>query len=487
MSRLPSIVTAILRPPVRAACVAALLVAAQVASPMRAAAQQRPADANDTLAGAILKELIEINTAPSGKEMSRANQAMAARLLNAGYPAADVQLAGPNDAHHNLVATLRGRDAGAKPIVLMAHIDVVEALARDWSMDPYVLHEKDGFYYGRGVTDNKGGAAVIIANMIRWKREGFVPSRDVIAVLTTDEETSAEQGIKWLLANVPALRKAEYALNTDAGGLLEEAGRRPLFFAQSSEKMYQSFTLEVTNRGGHSSVPREDNAIYALAKGLVRLEGYRFPVMYNEVTRESFARMAAVERGERADDLRAASRGATSGVALERLSRDPGTNGNLRTTCVATMLSGGHADNALPQRATATVNCRIFPGVTSRSVQDTLARVVDDTSIHITPVAPETPSPPSPLRPDVMRAVESLAGQMWPQALVIPIMENGATDGLFLRNIGVPVYGLSGPLFDVADDRAHGQDERLSVRHFSQVREFWYRLVKELTGSGTRM
>src|SRR5690606_30288182 len=228
-----------------------------------------------------------------------ATRAMAARLRDAGFPAADVQLAGPDDAHRNLVATLRGRDAGAKPIVLMAHIDVVEALARDWSMDPYVLHEKDGYYYGRGVTDNKGGAAVIIANMIRWKREGFAPSRDVIAVLTTDEETSAEQGIKWLLANVPALRNAEYALNTDAGGLLEEAGRRPLFFAQSSEKMYQSFTLEVTNRGGHSSVPREDNAIYALAQGLARLEGYRFPVMYNEVTRESFARLAAVERGER--------------------------------------------------------------------------------------------------------------------------------------------------------------------------------------------
>lgn len=482
-----AVFTSFLRPVVHASCVAAFVAAVLAALSIPASAQQRPTGGEDVLVGAILKELVEINTAPSGKEMSRATRAMAARLRAAGYADADVQLAGPDEAHRNLVATLRGRDPGAKPIVLMAHIDVVEALARDWSMDPFILHEKDGYYYGRGVTDNKGGAAVIIANMIRWKREGFVPTRDVIAVLTTDEETSAEQGIKWLLASVPALRNAEYALNTDAGGLLEEAGRRPVFFAQSSEKMYQSFTLEVTNRGGHSSLPRDDNAIYTLVRGLERLAAYRFSVMYNEVTRESLARMAAIESGERGDDLRAASRGATSGAAIERLSRDPSINGNLRTTCVATMLTGGHAENALPQRAAATVNCRIFPGVTSRSVQDTLARVVADTSIHISPVATATPSPPSPLRPDVMRVVEPLAREMWPEALVIPIMENGATDGLFLRNLGVPVYGLSGPLFDISDDRAHGQDERLRVRHLSQVREFWYRLVKALSGSSPRM
>lgn len=468
------------------ACVATVVLAfALVAVPARGAAQ-RPAGARDTLGRAILKELVDINTAPSGREMSRANQAMANRLLAAGYPAADVQLAGPDTLHRNLVATLRGRDARAKPIVLMAHVDVVEALARDWTMDPYILHEKEGYLYGRGVTDNKGGAAVIVANMVRWKREGFIPSRDVIAVLTTDEETSGEQGIRWLLDNVPALRNAEYALNTDAGGLLEEAGRRPLFFAQSSEKMYQSFKLEVTNRGGHSSVPRSDNAIYSLARALARLAQYRFPVMYNEVTRESFGRMATLESGQRGADFRAASRGATTGAAIERLSRDPQVNGNLRTTCVATMLSGGHAENALPQRVTATVNCRIFPGVSSQSVQDTLVRVLADSSIHVTPVAQATPSEVSPLRPDMMRVVEALASEVWPRALVIPIMENGATDGLYLRNLGVPVYGLAGPIYDAADDRAHGQDERMSIRHFNEVREFWYRLVKELTGGSPR-
>lgn len=448
---------------------------------------QSALDSSQVLARSVLEELIGINTAPSGGQMSRATAAMATRLRGAGYGAADVQLAGPDSAHQNLVATLRGRDPAAKPIVLMAHIDVVEALATDWSMDPFVLHEKDGFFYGRGTTDNKGGAALLVANMMRWKREGYVPARDVILVLTTDEEISAEHGIRWLLAHVPALTRAEYALNTDAGGLLEQEGKPPRFFLQSSEKMYQTFLLEVTNRGGHSSVPRADNAIYALARGLARLEAFQFPVRYNEVTRATFARTAAMERGQLAADYAALARGTTSGPAIARMSKEPSINGNLRTTCVATMLSGGHADNALPQRASATVNCRIFPGVRAESVQATLSRVVADTAIHIRPSGENTPSPASPLRPDVVGVVESLARQVWPGAVTIPIMENGATDGLFLRNLGVPVYGLSGPLFDVLDDRAHGRDERLGVRHFGEALEFWYRMVKELTSGAPRI
>lgn len=451
------------------------------------AAAQSAHDASRAVARAVLEELIGINTAPSGGEMSRATAAMATRLTSAGYAAADVQLAGPDSAHLNLVATLRGRDPAAKPIVLMAHIDVVEALASDWSMDPYVLHEKDGFFYGRGTTDNKGGAALLVANMVRWKAEGYVPARDVILVLTTDEETSAEDGILWLLAHVPALKNAEYALNTDAGGLLEQEGKPPRFFLQSSEKMYQTFQFEVSNRGGHSSLPRADNAIYSLARGLARLERFQFPVQYNEVTRASFARTAALERGQLAADYAALARGVTTGLAIVRMSKDPAINGNLRTTCVATMLAGGHAENALPQRATATVNCRIFPGVSTDSVQATLVRVVADTSIHIRQSGANTPSPASPLRPDVVGVVETLARQVWPGAVTIPVMENGATDGLFLRNVGVPVYGVSGPLFDVSDDRAHGRDERLSVRHFGEALDFWYRMVKELTSSAPRI
>jgi len=449
--------------------------------------RQENAAIHDALAREILKELIEINTAPSGGEMSRANEAMARRLTGAGYGASDVQLAGPDPRHQNLVATLRGRDPQAKPIVLMAHIDVVEALASDWSMAPYTLRERDGYFYGRGTTDNKGGAAVLVANMIRWKREGFVPARDLVVVLTTDEETSAAGGIIWLLAHVPALKRAEYALNTDAGGLLEVAGKPTRFFVQSSEKMYQSYRLEVTNRGGHSSIPRADNAIYALARGLSRLESFRFPVMFNEVTTETFRRMAALETGQVAADFRAVSRGVKTGLAVDRLSADPSMNGNLRTTCVATMLAGGHAENALPQKAAATVNCRIFPGVSAREVQRTLEQVLRDTVIRVTPIDEATPSPASPLRADVMGVVERLARERWPGAVTVPIMENGATDGLYLRNAGIPVYGLSGPLFDFNDDRAHGRDERVRVRHFNEVREFWYRVVKELSSPPTRM
>lgn len=453
------------------------------------ASAQLPSSATeDSLARAVLKELIEINTAPSGGAMSTATRAMAARLIAAGYDGGDVQLAGPDAAHQNLVVTLRGRDREARPVLLLAHIDVVEALASDWSMDPFTLIEKDGYFYGRGTTDNKGGAAVIIANMLRWKRERFVPSRDVIAVLTTDEETTAEAGIQWLLANVPRLKAAEYALNTDAGGMLAGKGDEPpRFFVQSSEKMYQTFRLEVSNRGGHSSLPRADNAIYALARALAKVEAFHFPVMYNEVTRVSFARSATLAKGQVAADLRALAGGARSGPAVARMSREPGINGNLRTTCVATMLSGGHAENALPQRATATVNCRIFPGVSEREVQATLERVVGDTAVHFSTVGVSTPSPASPLRPDVMGVVESASREIWPRAVSIPVMENGATDGLFLRNVNVPVYGVSGPLYDGDDDRAHGRDERLSVRHFNETREFWYRMVKGLLGDATRM
>ncbi|MBK8059079.1 MAG: M20/M25/M40 family metallo-hydrolase [Gemmatimonadetes bacterium] len=295
-----------------------------------ASAQVSSSATEDSLARAVLKELIEINTAPSGGAMSTATRAMAARLMAAGFDEGDVQLAGPDAAHQNLVATLRGRDRDAKPVLLLAHIDVVEALASDWSMDPFTLHELDGYFYGRGTTDNKGGAAVIIANMLRWKRERFVPSRDVIAVLTTDEETTAEAGIQWLLANVPRLKAAEYALNTDAGGMLAGKGSEPpRFFVQSSEKMYQTFRLEVSNRGGHSSLPRADNAIYALARALAKVEAFHFPVMYNEVTRVSFARSATLAKGQVAADLRALAGGARSGpcrrpdVARTRHQRQP--------------------------------------------------------------------------------------------------------------------------------------------------------------------
>ncbi len=479
-------------PPSIARSVARLAVALLPVLPSGGAGAQPPSSggsaAQDSLVKALLGELIAINTAPSGRQMSRANAAMAAHLRAAGYPSADVQLAGPDSLHQNLVATLRGSDPAARPILLMAHIDVVEALRDDWSMDPYVMHEVDGYLYGRGSTDNKAGAAVIMANLIRWKREGFVPARDVIAIFTTDEETSQQDGIVWLLANFPRLAQADYALNSDAGGLTEgEKGEPPRFYVQSSEKLYQTFTLEVTNRGGHSSLPRADNAIYSLAAALSRVEAYRFPVMYNDVTRASFAREATVARGQSAADLRALAAGATTGAALTRATRDPGINGNLRTTCVATMLAGGHAENALPQRATATVNCRIFPGVTAEEVRSRLRRVVADTSVHVELGTGSVPSGASPLRPDVLPVLEATARAIWPGAVTIPYLENGATDGLYLRNLQVPVYGVAGPLYLYSDDRAHGRDERVAVRHLNAAREYWYRTVKALAASTTRM
>ncbi|MEO7966715.1 MAG: M20/M25/M40 family metallo-hydrolase, partial [Gemmatimonadaceae bacterium] len=346
-------------------------------------ASKKTPSAHDSLARAILAELLSINTAPSGGEMSRATKAMAKRLIAAGFPVTDVVLAGPDAKHQNLVARLRGRDVSAKPILLMAHVDVVEALASDWSMNPFVLNEKDGYFYGRGSTDNKGGAAVLVANMVRWKREKFVPTRDLIMVLTTDEETSAVDGIQWLLKHRPELAKAEYALNTDAGGLHERDGGRTALYVESAEKMYQTYLLTVTNRGGHSSSPRADNAIYELASALSRLEKYDFPVMLSEVTRTSFTRSAELETGALASAMLAVGSGDTSAKYIDVLTREPSMNGNLRTTCVATMLAGGHAENALPQSAIATVNCRIFPGVSAAEVQDTLERVVNDTSVHV--------------------------------------------------------------------------------------------------------
>lgn len=439
----------------------------------------------DSLHRAIFKELVEINTSPLGGDVSRASRAMQRRLLQAGYPARDAQLMGPAGCK-NVVATLRGKDAAAKPILLLAHLDVVPAKREDWKFDPYVMREQDGWFYARGAVDNKAGASVLVANMIRWKRERFVPLRDVVMVLTCDEETTAEGGMIWLLREVPRLRNAEYALNSDAGEVSETKGGRVVFGVQAAEKMFATFELKATNPGGHSSVPRRDNAIYALSAALGRLAAYVFPVQYNDVSRTYFARSADLETGQHAEDLRAAGRGETIGPAIDRLSGIPYLGAGLRTTCVATMLSAGHAENALPQSATATVNCRVFPGVDIAEVRRTLEGIVADTTIAVTLTGQPVPSPASPLRPDVMSALERLSTTAWPGSVVIPGMSNGATDGLFLRNVGVPVYGVSAILMDPEEDRSHGLDERVPVRSLHSAREFWHRLVKELTSETTR-
>lgn len=433
------------------------------------------------LAKDILKQLIEIKTTES-EGTTRAAEAVAARLKAAGFSEADVKILGPVPHKGNLVARLRGRNTGKKPILLLAHLDVVEADPADWSLDPFKFTEQDGWFYGRGTTDDKDEAAIWTANLIRWKQEGYVPDRDIILALTADEEGGQHNGVEWLLQNHRDLIDAAFALNEGGGGVIQN-GRRLSQEVQASEKVYQSFRLEVTNRGGHSSLPRSDNAIYQLAAALGRIAAYQFPVKLNEVTRAFFERTAAIVSPEEAAAMRGILKDPPDPAAVAKLSAIPAYNSRIRTTCVATMLEGGHAENALPQRAAAVVNCRILPGEPPEEVLATLQRVVADPEVKITPIAEAKPSPPSPLAPEIMGAIEAITREMWPGVPVIPTMSTGATDALYLRRAGIPVYGVSGVFGDIDDVRAHGRDERIRSTWFFDGLEFGYRLVKRLTGS----
>jgi acetylornithine deacetylase/succinyl-diaminopimelate desuccinylase-like protein len=364
----------------------------------------------------------------------------------------------------------------------MAHLDVVDARKEDWSTDPYQFVEKDGFYYGRGTSDVKDGAAMLVANFIRYRKEGFVPDRDLIIVLTADEETSGES-IRWLVAEHRDLVDAEFALNTDGGGGDYRDGKPIRFNVQAAEKVYQTFTLEVRNKGGHSSRPVPDNAITRLARGLTRLADYQFPVRLNEVTRAFFSRGAAAETPALAADMRLVAKTGDPAAARRLSAASPYYNSVLHTTCVATRLFAGHADNALPQLARATVNCRIEPDESVDSVEAALQRVVADTAIHFSRVAEAHPSPPSPLTPSVMKPVEALAEKYWPGVPIVPEMSTGATDGLYTRNGGIPTYGVGAVFEDMNDSRAHGRDERVGVKEYHQAAEYWYELVKRLAGS----
>ena len=437
-----------------------------------------PAD-HDRVAREIFEELIEINTTDSVGDNTKAAEAMAARLRAAGLSADDVKVLAPAPRKGNLVARLRGTGK-AKPILLLAHLDVVEARREDWSMDPFTFVEKDGFFYGRGTSDDKAMAALFVANVIRYKQEGLTPARDIILALTADEEGGSHNGVDWLLQNHRALLDAEFALNEGGDGQIKN-GRHLLNEVQASEKMYLDFTLEVTNPGGHSSLPVKENAIYRLAQGLARLSAFQFPAKTNEVTRGFFSKMSAFEKGQTAADMKAVAAATPDADAAARLSAaSPLYNSMLRTTCVATMLNGGHAPNALPQMARANVNCRILPGEDPAEVRKTIATAIADDKIAVAPVGQPRPSDPSPLRKDVIGPIEQLTSSMWPGVPVVPTMSTGATDGLYLRNTGIPTYGVSGIFADVDDIRAHGRDERIGVKEFNEGREFLYRLVKIL-------
>lgn len=437
---------------------------------------------NERLAREVLAELIGINTTHDHGSTTPAAQAMARRLLAAGFPDSDVRVIGPSDKNNqNLVARLRGTGK-RRPILLLAHLDVVEALRSDWSVDPFTLLERDGYFYGRGTSDIKDMAALFVAAMVRLKQEHFVPDRDIILALTAGEESGGDyNGVQWLLANHRDLIDAAYCINGDAGDPLE---RNRVPFArnvEASEKVYHDIQLVVTNPGGHSSLPTPDNAIYRLAAALERLGAYAFPATLNDITRTYFERAAATMPPTVAGDMRLAARG--DSAAQVRLSaQSPFFNAQLRTTCVATRLEGGHANNALPQTARAIVNCRMLPGHDPDSVLATLRRVVADTAVHVTPLDTARPSPPSPLVPEVLEPVTRISGQLWPRVPVIPNMETGATDGLYLRNSGMPVYGVSGVFLDADDIRAHGKDERIGVAEYYVGAEFTYRLVRALGG-----
>jgi acetylornithine deacetylase/succinyl-diaminopimelate desuccinylase-like protein len=468
---------------IRAAGAAAVLIASGAAA----------AGADDKTAHDIFKQLIEINTTDSVGSTTVAAQAMAQRLLDAGFAKADVVVLGPNDRKGNMVARYRGRPGSKlKPILIIAHVDVVEAKREDWTTDPFQFVEKDGYFYGRGTQDMKDSVAIAVADFIRLKKEGYVPDRDIILALTADEENGKANGVDWLLKNHRELIDAEFALNPDSGGVRPDKPQIVGF--EATEKLYGDFQVLATNPGGHSSLPTPDNAIYHIANALAALQRYTFPFELNSVTREYFAQMAKIETGQNAADMRAILATPPDPKAVERLSKDTHSNSIMRTTCVATMLSGGHAPNALPGRAEANVNCRIFPGHSQEEIRLQLIKIFNDPTLtvryrsdtgELTDHGSDRKAmAPPPLRDDVMNALHAVAGKLWPGFLVLPVMEAGASDSIYTMNAGIPSYGINGVAIERADDRAHGRDERVKGDAYYKGVEFYYQFLKALTTSG---
>ena len=434
------------------------------------------------LGHAIVREMIETNTTASSGNTTTIAEQLQVRFKDAGFPEADVQVLGPMPKNRNLIVRYRGSGAH-KPVMLLAHLDVVEALRGDWTYDPFKLTERDGFFYGRGTQDVKGGAATLVAALLRMKQEGFVPDRDFILALTAGEEGGMPyNGVDWLLKNKRETIDAEYVINVDAGGgELDKTGKHTLFDVQAAEKVFHSVTITATNPGGHSSLPRKDNAIYSLARALARIAAYDFPAKPNDVVRAYLGKAAATADPELAAAMKKVGGGSNDPAAIARLSKTPLYNALLRTTCVATLLQGGHAENALPQTAKATVNCRMLPGDDPTAVEQALVRAINDTSVKLAPVNAAVPSPASPLRPDVFNAVEASVKVIWKSVPVVPYMETGATDGLFLRNAGIPVYAFSGIFIATDDVRAHGKDERILVSAFDDALDFTYDFLKRIS------
>ncbi len=445
-------------------------------------AQSVRPEAEKQLAHDIYKQFVEIQSGFTTGSTTPVAEAAAARLKAAGFPDADIFVGGAIPKKANLVVRYHGTGT-RKPILLLAHTDVVEAKREDWSTDPFQFIEKDGYFYGRGTGDDKAQAAVWIANLIQYKKEGFKPDRDIIVALTADEEGGGPyNGVDWLLKNKRNLIDAEMALNEGGWGESEN-GKKISNDLQVSEKYVVNFRFEVHNKGGHSSLPVRDNAIYHLAGALERLADFGFPLKTNEVTAAYFQQMGKIEGGAVGEDLAKVAQGSPEAMARVAAA-SPAWNATLRTTCVATLLEGGHAMNALPQLAAATVNCRVLPEDSVEYVQNTLQKVVADDQVSLKVLGNPVKGPASPMRPDVLKAVTDATNSSWPGVPTVPIMVMGATDGLYLRVAGIPTYGIQGFFFDRGDIRFHGRDERMGVESFYEGQAFLYKLVKALSKTG---
>jgi acetylornithine deacetylase/succinyl-diaminopimelate desuccinylase-like protein len=432
---------------------------------------------------ALYKELVETNTELSDGDCTLAASRMAARLKAAGFPDADIHpfQADGHPKEGGLVAVLHGTDPKARPMLLLAHIDVVEAKRADWQRDPFKLVEENGYFYGRGAADDKAEASVWMDTLIRFKKEGFQPRRDVKMALTCGEETSkAFNGASYLATHERQLVDAAFALNEGAGGRLDANGKPMVLNIEAGEKFPQDFRLEVTNPGGHSSRPTKDNAIYHLAGALVRISKYDFPIEFTDASKAYFTRMAPVVGGGMGNAMTALVKDPTDTMAASIVAADPGYNGILRTTCVATMLDGGHATNALPQRAGANINCRIFPGTTVDQVKAKLVELAADPKVTVTVEnqRSEVTKAPPPLTPEIMGPIDEMAGKLWPNVPIIPVLTAGATDGAFMSPVGIPTYGVTGMFGDPDGNGVHGLNERIRVTSLYNGRDFLYGLVK---------
>ncbi len=476
---------------------AAIWMAGMLAVTQGVSAQTQPSSfqlsvADRQLSREIFRQLIEINSTDSVGSVTAAAAAMRQRLLGGGFAPEDLKLLGPNDRKMNLVATYHGRAGSTlKPILVICHLDVVEAKREDWTTDPFVFTEKEGFFYGRGTQDIKEGDAALVTSFLRMKREGFVPDRDITLALTADEEGGKSNGVEWLEQNHPELMRAEFVINPDAGGVYAEHGKATIFDVEATEKTYADFRLTATNKGGHSSLPVPDNAIYHVADALGRLEKSPFSIELNAVTRAYFEKMGTIVKGETAEEIRGVLAQPMDLAAVARLTADPMYNSTLRTTCVATMMSAGHAPNALPQQAQANVNCRILPGHSGEEVRQELIRIFNDPAITVQYVtdagmvmaegAKRTSAPPPPVNATVQRALVQVVGELWPALPIVPTMEAGASDSIYTTAAGVPSYGLNGFQIDADDVRAHGKDERLGVEAYYKGVEFTYLYLEALT------